>query len=121
LLTGLKAWHWRTGLGWVLSGGGLVFSTDTSVIPDLVVEVLSSGVENEKRDFEAKLGLYDRQGVLEYWILNWWEKTVTVYRRGPGGLEPAGALGANDRLSSPRLPGFETAVADIYRQPTVEI
>ena len=39
--------------------------------PDLVIEVLSPGAKNERRDREAKLKLYARRGVREYWIINW--------------------------------------------------
>jgi len=38
--------------------------------PELVVEVLSPGKKNERRDREAKLKLYSVQGVHEYWIVN---------------------------------------------------
>ena len=36
--------------------------------PELVVEILSPGEKNERRDREAKLKLYSTYGVLEYWI-----------------------------------------------------
>src|SRR6476469_6358314 len=39
--------------------------------PDLVVEVLSVGTDNVRRDREAKLKLYASRGVEEYWIANW--------------------------------------------------
>jgi len=38
--------------------------------PDLVVEILSPGRENETRDRVAKRQLYGKFGVLEYWILD---------------------------------------------------
>ncbi len=38
--------------------------------PELVVEVLSPGKKNEKRERVAKLKLYSVQGVHEYWIVN---------------------------------------------------
>lgn len=49
--------------------------------PELAVEVLSPGEANERRDREARLRLYSRRGVLEYWIVNWQERRVEVYRR----------------------------------------
>ena len=36
--------------------------------PELIVEVLSPGESNIRRDREAKLKLYSVQGVQEYWI-----------------------------------------------------
>lgn len=49
--------------------------------PELVVEVLSPGKKNERRDREAKLKLYSVQGVYEYWIVNLKERMVKVYHR----------------------------------------
>jgi Uma2 family endonuclease len=46
--------------------------------PDLVVEVLSPGRENEERDRETKLTLYSRRGVLEYWIVDRFTRRVEV-------------------------------------------
>ncbi len=37
--------------------------------PELIVEVLSSGAENIRRDREAKLKLYSSRGVREYGIV----------------------------------------------------
>jgi len=48
--------------------------------PELVVEVLSPGEKNIQRDREAKLKLYARQGVAEYWIVDWPRRTIEVYR-----------------------------------------
>lgn len=50
-----------------------------TIAPELIVEVLSPGVQNERReclrhDFverETKLKLYAERGVQEYWILDW--------------------------------------------------
>jgi Uma2 family endonuclease len=38
--------------------------------PELVVEVVSPGSENARRDREAKLALYSRRDALEYWIVD---------------------------------------------------
>lgn len=38
--------------------------------PQIVVEVLSPGVKNQKRDLEAKRYQYSRRGIPEYWIIN---------------------------------------------------
>lgn len=49
--------------------------------PELVVGVLSSGEENERRDRQAKLKLYSSRGVQEYWIADWRLEQIEVYRR----------------------------------------
>ena len=43
--------------------------------PDLVVEVVSPGDENIKRDYEEKREQYEARGILEYWLIDPW-KTV---------------------------------------------
>jgi len=47
-------------------------------VPDLTVEVLSSG--NRKYDLEKKKDLYERFGVLEFWIIDPLNKEATGYR-----------------------------------------
>ena len=45
--------------------------------PDMVVEVLSYSTRN--RDLTIKKDTYEAQGVREYWIVDPWAKSVTVY------------------------------------------
>ena len=134
----LEQWNGRTEAGIVLSAPGLVFADDDDVAPDvvwisrerlaaalddaghlgaapeLVVEVLSPGVANERRDREAKLALYSRQGVEEYWIVDWRNRSVQVYRREDGGLHPIVSLGGGDALTSSLLPGFSCPIARLW-------
>lgn len=135
---GLGNWSDATGLGYVLPVPGLVFAEDDDVIPDivwvtrdrflritdegghfnaapeLVVEVLSPGRANEFRDRQAKLDLYDRRGVLEYWIMSWELRQVDVYRREGGALSLSATLREGDTLTSPMLPGFATPVSALF-------
>ena len=91
-----------------ISGGRLTSA------PDLIVEVLSSGTENERRDRSVKRYLYGKYGVKEYWIVNWEVGTVEIYRLGAGGLELQATLGTKDALTSPLLPDFHLAVEAIF-------
>ena len=52
--------------------------------PDLIVEVLSSSTQ--RHDRLVKLGLYQRAGVREYWIVSPEEKTVQVMLRDGRGV-----------------------------------
>ncbi|MDE6589595.1 MAG: Uma2 family endonuclease [Oscillospiraceae bacterium] len=53
--------------------------------PDLVIEILSPSTR--RHDRLVKLGLYQRAGVREYWIVNPEEKTVQVFTQdGSGSL-----------------------------------
>jgi len=91
-----------------ISGGRL------TAAPDLVVEVLSGGTENERRDRSVKRHLYGKYGVKEYWVVNWEAGAVEVYRPADGGLELQSTLGTRDELTSPILPGFSLAVEAIF-------
>ena len=84
--------------------------------PELVIEVLSPGSNNERRDREAKLKLYSRRGVLEYWIVSWQERRIEVYRREGTVLKLAETLYDENLLQSPHLPGFSCQVRDIFTQ-----
>ena len=130
IATELTNWSVATGLGEAVQAPGLIFSDADNVIPDLVwiskerlssgldpsghliispelvVEVLSSGTENERRDREVKLKLYSARGVQEYWIINWRSPQVEVYRREKSILTLACTLFSGDELVSALLPGF---------------
>ncbi|SRR5579884_755824 len=139
-LTGfeLELWNRQARLGTVLTGPELIFSDEDNTIPDLVwvsharraaleqaddklhggpelvVEVLSPGAENERRDREVKLRLYGRRGVDEYWLLDPTARTATVYRRRRDALALVAVLDAAATLTSPTLPGFAASVAAFF-------
>ena len=141
IVTRLREWGGATGQGVPLSAPGVIFAVDQAVAPDvvwisrerfarvvgddgklhlapdLVVEVLSPGPENEGRDRELKRRLYSRQGVREYWIVDWRESVVQVYRRVDAALQLAATLLADDVLTSPLLPGFAQRVGDLCASP----
>lgn len=83
--------------------------------PELVVEVLSPGEKNERRDREVKLKLYSSQGVLEYWIANRRLQQVQIYRRQQGRLKLVGTVLAEDAITAPILLGFSCPVARFFR------
>jgi Uma2 family endonuclease len=82
--------------------------------PELAIEVLAPGVENERRDREAKLKLYESRGVREYWIVDWRIQQLEVYRRDQAMLRLVATLFADDVLTSPLLPGFSCPVAQLF-------
>ncbi len=134
----LDAWSVQTGAGEASLAPGVVFAEDEHVAPDvawvrkdrlpalldatghlrgapdLVVEVLSPGPGNVERDREAKLKLYSRRGVLEYWIMDWQLRQVEIYRREAAALRLVATLHADDVLQSPLLPGFACEVALLF-------
>lgn len=82
--------------------------------PDLIVEVLSAGSKNERRDRDIKLRLYSLKGVKEYWILNWRLKKVEVYRRENLQLQLVATLLESDEITSPLLPGFSCKIRRFF-------
>lgn len=136
----LDHWSEESGLGVAILAPGIVPSNTTNVIPDVVwvsrerlalledeaghltgfpelmVEVLSPGEQNLRRDREAKLKLYSVQGVQEYWIVDRFTQQVEVYRRVGGQLALVATVLAQDDLTSPLLPGFSVTVSRLFPQ-----
>ena len=82
-----------------------------------MVEILSPGHANADRDRGLKLKLYSRQGVREYWIVDWPDQEIQVYQYREGALELAATLTGADHLTSPILPGFSSTVEEICTLP----
>lgn len=138
IVSALIMWSRESGSGEAAINPGLVFSETDSVIPDvvwasherleqmldqaghliaapeLVVEVLSPGEQNQRRDRELKLKLYSSYGVLEYWIADRQQQQLEVYRRDRGLLRLAATLYADDQLSSSLLPGFSSLIEQFF-------
>jgi Uma2 family endonuclease len=133
----LQQWNDRMRSGFTVVNPGVIFADDNAVVPDviwisrernerylgddrklrgapeLVVEVLSPGSANQARDLQFKRKLYSRQDVSEYWIVDWREATIRVYRRENAVLQLAATLSAEDSLESPLLPGFSLRVGEL--------
>src|SRR5262245_55075720 len=140
LLRALENWDEQTGLGVANGAPGLIFGIHDAVAPDVVwvsierlpqvlgedgklhaapdlaVEVISPGWQNEQRDRDTKLKLYSRRGVREYWIVDWQTRQVEVYRRSRAKLIHTATLLHDDELTSPLLPGFSCKVSTLFMQ-----
>jgi Uma2 family endonuclease len=126
-------------IGEVLPGPGVIFDDYNGVIPDLiycsfereaevlaggdrfcgapelVIEILSPGSSNEKRDRTTKRQLYSKRGVSEYWIVDPAGKAIEVYcssRRHR--LELVATLRGKEELTTPLLPGFGHRVSRVF-------
>jgi Uma2 family endonuclease len=86
-----------------------------TIAPELIIEVLSPGTQNERRDRETKLKLYAERGVQEYWILDWRIQQLEVYDRQGALLKLSATLFAADTLTSKILPNFSCVVAEFFR------
>jgi Uma2 family endonuclease len=124
-------------IGILVAGPGVVFSDYDGVIPDLVyvrkerwdtvvtggrftgapdlvIEVLSSGSENERRDRIVKPQLFSRFRVGEYWIVDPEARAIEQYRLGQQGLERVATFTDADELTSPLFPHFRLRVASVF-------
>jgi len=135
----LQMWSDQTQLGMANIVPGIIFTDDNNVVPDVVwisrerlatalqkdrklhsspellVEVLSPGSENERRDRGVKLKLYSRRNVKEYWVVDWRERNLEVYRREDAVLTLDKTLNEIDVLESPLLPGFRCEVSQLFK------
>jgi Uma2 family endonuclease len=140
IVIGLGNWNHQTRLGSVLATPGVIFSDNDAAAPDvvwisrarrvaveqddghlhgppeLIVEILSPGATNERRDREIKLRQYSVYGVDEYWLVDQRAQAVAVYRRQATQLQLVATLQRDDTLTSPLLPGFTLPVARIFAQ-----
>jgi Uma2 family endonuclease len=71
--------------------------------PEIVVEIVSPGADNRRRDYEAKRALYYDRGAHEYWIVDPEERSVHVLTRGESGWNES-TLRDDDRLTSALVP-----------------
>ncbi|HSF23203.1 MAG TPA: Uma2 family endonuclease [Blastocatellia bacterium] len=116
-------------IGIVVPGPGVIFDDFNGVIPDivfftnerraeiasgdqlngasdLVIEIISPGAENERRDRVLKRRVYGRFGVKEYWLVDMVNRSVEVFRLGEKGLEWASYSPATMRWPRRCCPAF---------------
>ena len=134
----LNTWSRATDMGRAFAASGVIYAVDEVVAPDVVwvskaqlatildpdgklhdspelmIEILSPGKANEERDRDKKLALYSRQGVPEYWIVDWRAETVDIYRQAENQLQLVQTLKSGDQITSPLLPGFACPVERFF-------
>jgi Uma2 family endonuclease len=124
-------------IGILVPGAGAIFSDYDAVIPDLafvrherwdevvtgekftgaldlVIEILSPGSQNRKRDLSAKRKLYGQYGVQEYWIVDAENREILILRLKAELLEHVGKLSGDNEVTSPLLPGLKLKVSGVF-------
>ena len=88
--------------------------TDQNIqgVPDLLVEILSPGTAATDR--LVKRTLYERFGVLEYWIVDPKSETVQVFRLSDGRYGTSLEFRKEDDLDSPLLPGLSIPLSKVF-------
>jgi len=90
--------------------------------PTIAAEFVSAGKRNRLRDYEEKRHDYMRIGIKEYWIIDRFERTMTVIRNRPNRPRRL-VIREGEIYTTPLLPGFELplarllALADALEQP----
>ena len=85
--------------------------------PALVIEVISPGSTNSRRDRVDKLRLYTKHVVPEYWIVDPGNLTVEQYVSQGSSLKLEQTLRREEeRLSSAAIPGFSCLLSQIFRR-----
>lgn len=125
--------------GHILTTPGLIFSDFDGVIPDLiyishekieellneesgkfygspeiVIEILSPGKANARRDLQVKRELYEIYKVPEYWVINPFEKEINVFQRESGKLKQMKTFTENENLTTINLPKFKLQLKELF-------
>ena len=125
--------------GEIIATPGLIFSEFDGVIPDLiyishsrikeildeedekfygapeiVIEVLSLGRANARRDLQVKRELYEIYEVPEYWIVDPFEKRIIVFKREENHLNESKIYGESEILETTVLPELKLNIEKLF-------
>jgi Uma2 family endonuclease len=81
--------------------------------PTILVEFVSAGKRDRKRDYEEKRDEYLAHGVREYWIIDRFQRTLTVYAKQNARYRKR-VLREQQTYTTELLPGFELPLARLF-------
>jgi Uma2 family endonuclease len=81
-------------------------------LPSIAVEFVSEARRDWLRDYIEKRDEYMQAGIGEYWIIDRFRRTMTVYLNEPTGPREQ-VVHENETYRTPRLPGFELPLAPL--------
>ena len=81
-------------------------------VPTIVVEFVSRRKRDQLRDYVDKRGEYLAIGVAEYWVINRFNGTLTVFRRSADGFDEQ-TVSNREVYKTALLPGFELPLAKL--------
>ena len=81
-------------------------------LPSIAVEFVSAGSRNWRRDYVDKRQEYMEVGIAQYWIVDRFQRTMTVIHNKPSGQEEQ-VVSENEIYQSSLLPGFELPLAKL--------
>jgi Uma2 family endonuclease len=90
----------------------IITETNIQGAPDLVIEIASPSTQDDDRI--VKRELYERFGVLEYWMAYPLTQTVDALRLENGRFVDAGHYGCSETLTTPLLPGLRIDLSKVF-------
>jgi len=78
-------------------------------VPTIAIEFTSDSTRDRKRDYETKREEYLEAGVEEYWVIDRFRRTMTVFRSDDKLI-----VAEQEMYQSPLLPGFELTPARLF-------
>jgi Uma2 family endonuclease len=79
-------------------------------VPTIVIEFVSEGKRDRKRDYEEKRDEYIAIGVGEYWIIDRFQRTLTIYARQKARVRKR-VVKEKETYTTGLLPGFKLPLA----------
>jgi Uma2 family endonuclease len=81
-------------------------------LPTIAVEFVSAGRRNQRRDYVDKRREYMQAGIREYWIIDRFQRTLTVIHHQPTGSREQ-VIRETRTYQSRLLPGFKLPLAQL--------
>lgn len=81
--------------------------------PTIAVEFVSEDKRSRERDYVTKRHEYHSIGVREYWIIDRFDRTMTVHRFDGSQVEST-VVTADQSYTTPLLPGFELPLSRLF-------
>lgn len=82
-------------------------------VPAIAIEFVSSGKRSRTRDYIEKRDEYLRIGIQEYWIIDRFQRTMTVHLKHDSAGETK-LLHESETYATPLLPGFQLPLARLF-------
>ncbi len=82
-------------------------------VPTIAFEFVSAGRRSRERDYIEKRDEYLAIGIKEYWIIDRFQRQMTVHRQGYDG-KASTILQEAESYSTPLLPGFTLPLARLF-------
>lgn len=87
-------------------------SNPKHTLPTIAIEFVSEGKRDHQRDYVEKLQEYLAAGIREYWIIDRFRRTMTVYTGTPDDSHER-IVEENETYTTDLLPGFELPLAKL--------